>query len=124
MTTALWCVLVAALMPVLCTGIAKWGLRNFDNANPREWLARQTGWRARANSAQQNSWEALAIFSAAVFAAHLAEAPQARVDLLAVSFIGIRALYVLVYLMNLATLRTLVWLAGLAVSIAIFLSAN
>jgi len=80
MTTALWCLMIAALLPIVCTGIAKWGFKGFDNNRPREWLARQDGWRARANAAQQNSWEAFAIFSAAVLTAHVVEAPQARVD--------------------------------------------
>ena len=43
MTLALWCLLVAALLPIACAGIAKWGFQGFDNNNPREWLARQQG---------------------------------------------------------------------------------
>ena len=68
-TLAYWCVLVAALLPIVCAGIAKWGTfgkprrdGGFDNENPRAWLARQTDWRARANAAQANSFEALPFF--------------------------------------------------------------
>jgi len=50
MTTALWCLMIAALLPIVCTGIAKWGFKGFDNNRPREWLARQDGWRARMPS--------------------------------------------------------------------------
>lgn len=120
MTTALWCVLAAALLPILCAGIAKWGFSEFDNRRPREWLARQQGWRARANSAQANSWEAFPIFAAGVFAAHLAHAPQARVDLLAVSFVVARLVYIFCYVSDQATLRSLVWMIGLGLSIALF----
>lgn len=120
MTVALWCLLVAALLPIVCTGIAKWGFEGFDNRRPREWLARQEGWRARANAAQQNSWEALAIFTAAVLTAHLVDAPQGRVDLLAVVFIAARVAYVVAYVTDRATLRSLVWLVGLGASIALF----
>jgi uncharacterized MAPEG superfamily protein len=120
MTLALWCLLVVALLPIACAGIAKWGFRGFDNNNPREWLARQQGWRARAHAAQQNSWEALAIFSAAVLTAHLAGAPQDRVDILAVAFVVARLAYVACYLADRATLRSLVWLVGLGLSIALF----
>ncbi len=35
MTVALWCLMVAALLPVLCAGISKWGFRGFDNHRPR-----------------------------------------------------------------------------------------
>jgi len=38
---------------------------------------------------------------------------------LAMLFIGLRVAYVAVYLLNLGTIRTLVWTAGLATSVAI-----
>ncbi len=120
MTLALWCLLVATLLPIACAGIAKWGFVGFDNHRPREWLARQEGWRARAHSAQQNSWEALAVFGAAVLTAHVAHAPQSTVDLLALGFISARLAYIACYLADLASLRSLVWLAGLGCSIALF----
>ena len=48
-TIAYGCVLVAALLPILCAAIAKWGMFNkprreggYDKANPRAWLASQT----------------------------------------------------------------------------------
>jgi uncharacterized MAPEG superfamily protein len=120
MTTSLWCVLVASLLPIVCVGIAKFSVRGYNNRNPREWLGRLQGMPARANAAQQNSWEALAMFSAAVFAAHLAHAPQSRIDLLAISFIAVRLIYIAVYLANLAALRSLVWTVGLGLCIALF----
>lgn len=123
MTIALWCVLAASLLPIVCTGIAKLSAGGrFDNNNPREWLARQGGMSARANAAQQNSWEALAIFAAAVFVAHLAHAPQPRVDTLALAFIGIRIAYIGAYLANLATLRSLVWMVGMGLCIALYMA--
>lgn len=120
MTIALWCLMIATLLPILCTGIAKWGFEGFDNRRPREWLARQSGWRARANAAQANSWEALAIFAAGVLTAHLVAAPQARVDVLALVFIAARIAYILCYVTDKAALRSLVWLIGLAASLAMF----
>ncbi len=71
MTTADICILVSCLLPIACAGIAKWkGFGKprrdggFDNNNPRQWLAGLQGWQARANAAQQNSFEALPIFFA------------------------------------------------------------
>jgi uncharacterized MAPEG superfamily protein len=119
-TVALWCLMVAALLPVLCAGISKWGFQGFDNRNPREWLARQQGWRARAHAAQQNSWEAFAVFTAAVLTAHVAGAPQGRVDVLALAFIAVRLVYIACYVGDRASLRSGVWLAGLALCIALF----
>ncbi len=88
MTTAYWCVLAAALMPYVAVSIAKSGGERFDNSNPRLWLERQQGFRARANAAQANSFEAFPFFAAAVIVAHLTQAPQDRIDALAVMFVA------------------------------------
>jgi uncharacterized MAPEG superfamily protein len=122
-TVALYCVMVASILPILATGMAKWGFRGFDNHQPREWLARQQGWRARANAAQQNSWEALAIFAAGVFAAHLAGAPRSTVDAIAVAFIFVRLAYLVCYVRDWSTLRSLVWAVGLGLSLSLYFLA-
>jgi uncharacterized MAPEG superfamily protein len=116
-TLAYWCVLVAALLPMVCAGIAKWG--GFDNNNPRAWLARQTDWRARANAAQANSFEALPFFIGAVIIAHQLGAYQARLDVLAALFVLLRVVYILLYVANQAGLRSVVWVLALAINIAI-----
>ena len=120
MTLSLWCVLVAAVLPIFCTGIAKWGFKGFDNNNPRDWLSRQQGWRARANAAQGNSWEAFAIFSAGVFTAHIAHAPQMSVDAISIAFVVARLLFIFFYVTDRATLRSWVWLVGFGLSVALF----
>jgi uncharacterized MAPEG superfamily protein len=123
MTSALWCLFVAALLPVVCAGIAKWGFPRFDNHRPRDWLAKQDGWRARANAAQANSWEALAVFAAGVLTAHAAEAPQALVDGFALAFIACRVAYIAFYVTDRATPRSLVWFAGYGLSLGMFFLA-
>jgi uncharacterized MAPEG superfamily protein len=125
-TLAYWCVLVAALLPIVCAGIAKSGLMTtpptqggYDNNNPRAWLARQQDWRARANAAQANTFEALPFFFAAVILAHLLQAGQTRLDMLALLFVLLRIAYVIVYVADLAKVRSVVWVLGLLVNIAI-----
>jgi uncharacterized MAPEG superfamily protein len=125
-TVAYWCVLVAALLPIVCAGIAKWGAfgkprrqGGFDNANPRAWLARQTDWRARANAAQANSFEALPFFIGAVIIAHQLGAHQARLDILAFIYIVLRLLYIMMYVAGLPNMRSIVWTLALAVNIGI-----
>ncbi len=127
-TAAYGCVLAAALMPIACAGIAKWGLMRtprrqggLDNHHPREWLARQTGWRARANAAQANSFEALPLFIGAVVIAHQLHAPQMRLDVLAFFFVFVRLLYVLAYVADWPTPRSALWLLGLLINVAILL---
>ena len=125
-TMAYWCVLVAAMLPIVCAGIAKWGMftkprrdGGYDNNNPRAWLASQTDWRARANAAQANSFEALPLFVGAVIIAHQLGAPQLRVDVLAGVYIVLRLMFIMMYVANLATMRSLVWTLALVVNVGI-----
>lgn len=113
MTTALWALLIAALMPVVCAGISKAGATDrYDNRNPRDWLSRREGYRARAYAAQQNSWEALILFTAGLAAAFMGGADPAAVATVAIIFTIARIAYLACYLADLATLRSLVWLVG------------
>lgn len=123
-TVAYWCVLVAALLPLVCAGIAKSGMftvspkkGGYDNNNPRAWLARQTDWRARANAAQANTLEALPFFFAAVIIAHQLQAGQAMLDILAFMFVVLRLAYIVVYVADMAKTRSAVWVAALGVNI-------
>ena len=128
-TVAYWCVLIAALLPIVCAGIAKYGTMRtsrsqggYDNNNPRAWLARQVDWRARANAAQANTFEALPFFFAAVIIAHQQHATQAWVDILALLFIVLRMAYIMMYVANLASVRSIVWALALLVNIGILFS--
>ncbi|NMM10449.1 MAG: glutathione metabolism protein [Polaromonas sp.] len=128
-TVAYWCVLIAALLPIVCAGIAKSGMMStspreggYDNNNPRSWLARQTDWRARANAAQANTFEALPFFFAAVIIAHLLQADQTRLDILALMFIVLRIAYIMMYVADWAKARSLLWTLALLVNIGILFS--
>ena len=128
-TIAYWCVLVAAMLPIVCAGIAKYGTMRtppreggFDNNNPRAWLAKQTDWRARANAAQANTFEALPFFFAAVIIAHQLQASQARLDILAVLFVVLRMAYIGLYVSDKASARSIVWALAIFTNIAIFFS--
>jgi uncharacterized MAPEG superfamily protein len=129
-TVAYWCVLLAALLPYACAYLAKSGgfgkprsQGGYDNHDPRAWLARQTDWRARANAAQANTFEALPFFFAAVLIAHQLKAPQTQLDILAVLFVTLRIIYVAMYVAGLATMRSAIWFAALLVNVGILLSA-
>lgn len=122
MTIAFWCVLVAGFLPYFGTLTAKVGGDSFDNRNPRDWLNAQSGFRKRANAAQHNSFEAFPFFAAAVIIAHLAGAPQGRIDLFAVVFILARLFYIAFYLADMATLRSLAWFVGIGSVVALFLA--
>ena len=124
MTTALWCLFITMFLPVVCAGISKAGGQGYDNAHPRQWLAQQEGFRARAVAAQQNSWEALLLFSIAVLVAHAILGPSDSVNQMAVSFVVARLAYIAAYVANWAMARPLVWLAGFLLTISIFAAAS
>lgn len=123
MTIAYWCVLAAAVIPLISIGIAKAGGERYNNRYPRIWLDKQQGYRARAAAAEANSFEAFPFFAAAVIIAHLTNAPQDRVDLLAIFFVLARIAYVVCYLADLHWIRSAVWFFGYAACLAIFTSA-
>jgi len=123
MTTAILCMLIAGVLPIVSAGISKAGLKDYDNHNPREWLSRLGGFRARANAAQANAWEAFPFFAAGVLAAQWMQVPQGRIDLLAVAFVALRVAYLALYLADLATLRSVVWIIAWGISGSLYLSA-
>ena len=123
MTLAYWCVLIAGMLPYVATLSAKIGGQRFDNRNPRDWLGAQSGFRRRANAAQLNGFEAFPLFAAAVLIAHMAGAPQPRVDTLAVVFVAARIAYTLCYFADLATLRSLAWFVGIGSVVGMFVAA-
>ena len=120
MTIAYACVLFMGLFPYVAAGIAKKGFEGYDNSMPRQWLAKQTGFRARANAAQANLFESLPLFFAAVIIASFANAPQFRLDMLALGFVIARIAYLICYIANWPTTRSIVWLSGLICVVAIF----
>lgn len=120
MTLAYWCVLIAGMMPVLTILSAKLR-RGFNNTDPRAWLEQQEGWRKRADYAHRNHFEAFPFFAAAVIIAQQLHAPQASIDLLAIIFILARIAFTLLYLANLATLRTLAFSVAYGCVLGLFL---
>ena len=134
MIIAFWCVLIAGVLPLACAYVAKLAPREsgadtdaaaarYDNREPRAWLARQTGRRARANAAQANSWEAFPFFAAGVVIAVLQHVRIATIDLLAITFIVARVAYIACYVADLAPVRSLVWGIGFSACLALYLFA-
>ncbi|CAI8969138.1 MAPEG family protein [Pseudomonas sp. IT-P74] len=123
MTVALWCILIAIFLPYVCTWVAKisGGFRLKDNHDPRDFLDSLEGLGRRAHAAQLNSFEVIPAFAAAVIVAHLAgNAELVTINVLAVLFITSRLLYIICYLADWATLRSLVWFVGLALIVSFF----
>jgi uncharacterized MAPEG superfamily protein len=123
MPIAMWCVLLAGILPIATTGLAKWGAKDFDNSKPREWETSLEGWRKRAKAAASNAFEVFPFFAAAVLVAWTQGAPQEWVDRLAIVFVVARLAYVWAYVSDRPTVRSGVWALGFFVTIAIFLAS-
>jgi uncharacterized MAPEG superfamily protein len=122
MNFSFFCILVAAVLPLVWAGYAKFsgGFKMGDNASPRTYMEKLQGASQRANWAQQNSWEAFAPFAAAVIMANISKADPDRISLYAGTFIVARLLYGIFYISDQSTFRSLVWFLGMAATFGLF----
>ena len=121
MTAAEWCVFAALMLYLLTIAPIKWlGFRQFDNANPRDPAFYDDPVRARALGAHQNGIEAFPFFAVAVLLAEFRAGPQRLINELAILFLIVRIAYVLTYLGDRPTLRSILWSIGFAINLAIF----
>ena len=121
MTIAEWCVFASVMLYLLTIAPIKWlGFRQFDNANPRDPAFYDDPVRARAWGAHINGIETFPFFAAAVLLAEFHNAPQNLINELAVLFVIVRAAYVLTYIGNRPTLRSILWNIGFVINVGIF----
>ena len=107
----------------LTIAMAREGESGYDNRNPREQQARLTGWGCRSLAAHQNSFEVTPVFAAAVITAYLFQADAYWSALWASIFLVSRILYIILYIKDLALMRSTVWTIGMASCIALFVLA-
>lgn len=98
-------------------------LGKIDNKNPRQQYAQLTGVGARAVAAQQNSWEFLPVYAAALLAV---SAASVEVDYLTEAASGVlifRLLHAVFYLTNIDLLRSPSFVLALLPCLYLFYSA-
>ncbi len=124
MTTPFWCLLIAVLMPYVLAGSGSYfkvkQFGSLDNNQPRVQAAALSGVGARVNAAQQNAWEALPVFAASVFVAHMAGADPGGSATASVLFVAARILHAVFYAADLAPLRSLSFFVGFAACLWLF----
>jgi len=118
MTTPFWCLTIVIFLPFLMSYTAGYfkfkSFGHYDNNNPRIQSSQLEGTGARAFAAHQNSWEAVIMFAPVVLMAHLAGANAEQSATAAVVFVIARLVYMFVYLIDLALIRSLVFTVGMA----------
>jgi uncharacterized MAPEG superfamily protein len=121
MDIAYLCVLIAAILPYVWVGYAKFSGRGYNNNNPREFLHHLEGKGKRANFAHLNAFEAFPVFAAAVIIAHLAGVSQPKIDISASLFIIFRILHGIFYIIDQAVWRSVVWFGAFLCVLSLFL---
>lgn len=120
--------LIAVVLPIVCSWISgyfryqQFG-KGFDNKMPRMQAAKLEGAGQRAVAAQQNSWEALAMFSAALLAVQISGLVLDSIATLCVIFVVARVVYIACYLANQDAIRSLSFLASFGTCICLLYKA-
>jgi len=127
MSFPLWSLLIASVLPIVSAWVCGY-YRNkefgkVDNKHPRQQYAQLTGAGARAVAAQQNAWEALAMYAPAVLVAHILGVTGSNVSLACGIFIVARVLYLIAYIANKDIIRSLLFMVGLASVISLYVMA-
>ena len=121
MTIAEWCLFGAVILYLGTVAPAKaFGHREFNNATPRDLAFYEDPVRKRALGAHINGIETFPFFATAVLLAEFRNAPQEWVDVLAISFLVTRSMFVAAYVGDKPTARTVLWNAAFAFNIGIF----
>jgi uncharacterized MAPEG superfamily protein len=121
MTIAEWCLFGAVMLYLLTLAPTKaMAPLEFDNANPRDPRFYEHPVRKRVLGAHNNGIETFPFFAVAVLLAEFRDAPQDWVDGLALAFLLTRMAFVVAYIANRSTLRTMLWNVAMAFNVGIF----
>lgn len=127
MRVAIIVLVFLCILPYVFTCISAYYRRKqlgtINNENPRAQYTQLEGPGARAVAAQQNAWEALIIYSAALLAVVAARVDVPAIGLAAIIVLVARILHGFFYLANLDKLRTLSFLVAIVACFYLFFVA-
>jgi len=127
MTPELMALTLAALLQVLqfcaysLASIMQVGVNKA--AGPRDKAIVLTGTAGRLQRAMNNHFEGLILFTIAVVVITYTDQSDQKTMLFAFTYLGARILYVPAYVFGLAPWRSLIWVIGLAATVAMLISA-
>jgi len=124
MNTAITGLLIMCILPLVCAWIGGYfrhkQFGKVDNKEPRIQSRQLTGAGARAVAAQANTWEALAVYSAAILAVYMAGVDLDSITTPVMVFVALRILYIPIYIGNKDTPRSLIFLVGYGICMYLF----
>lgn len=126
MSALLLALLVIALLPYLAkipVAKAMHQLGGYDNHHPRAQQAKLAGLGQRATAAHYNSFEALQLFLAALLSCVVAGNYDSTMQVLAWGYVVCRILYILLYLLDKALVRSIVWSVGVGCVVTMMVRA-
>lgn len=127
MTTPFWCLFILIFFPYILSSIGGYiRIKTFgyyNNKQPRTQAATLEGIGARAYAAQQNLWESIPVFAISVFVAHFCQADPQQSALAAITFMLMRVMHAITYLLDKDMLRSLSFSVGFACCIWLFVLA-
>ncbi len=120
MTIALWCLFIAAqfhfISKVPLIAAQAKSSEGYDNNNPRDQQASLTGWGRRAHAIHLNQIESFPFFAAGILVTVATDLSSQWIDILAITYLISRLVYMICYLKDWATLRSTVWAVGITCS--------
>ncbi len=126
MSALLLALLAVMLLPYLAkipVAKAMHQLGGYDNHHPRAQQVKLEGVGQRATAAHYNSFEALQLFLAALLSCVISGNYDTTMQLLAWFFVLCRILYIVLYIMDKALLRSLIWTLGMGCLVSIVVRA-
>ncbi|KAI0220164.1 hypothetical protein L0F63_006793 [Massospora cicadina] len=119
------CCFAVFLIWVLCLAPVRYAQSRtpggLDNSNPRQQYSEMAGYGQRALYAHNNTLEGFVFFAFALIANQFGNGNPSGASVLAVIYTICRTIYVPLYILNFASLRSAVWLASLICVIALFI---
>ncbi len=118
-----WTLLTAVLLPYIWATVAMvYKIKmdgKIDLKTPREQTKRLEGAGKRADAAQSNAWEALAVYAACFLCAVTAGIDPAKISLFTMIWVGCRLAHGIAYVADFAPIRMVAFAGGMFCNIMI-----
>lgn len=125
MTILIICLLISILQIYIAKAVVAVAMakeeNGYDNHHPRMQQSKLTGWGARAFAAHQNGFEAFPMFAIGVLLNMVLEVDFYFVEMLALSFISLRFLYIYLYIADYSYARSTIWTVAFLCNLGMYI---